>query len=120
MRWKLEQTLVEKSVKAFIDLIILCRLSNVPISGYEITNRLVKETGIFVSPGMVYHTLYLLEINGLIKCVRKKPGRAYVLTEKGIEQVDKTSEIKKDLQALLGLLLTKNSQPVKIQNQRYL
>ena len=70
------------------------------MSGYGITYLLVKETGILVSPGMIYNTLYSMEINGLIKCIHKKRGRVYSLTEQGIEIVTAIPNKHKEIQVL--------------------
>ena len=108
MKWKLEPNIKEKSINAFLDLAILCRLMNKPMSGYAITSLLVKETGILVSPGMIYNTLYSMEINGLVKCIRKKPGRVYSLTEQGIEMAAAIPNKHKEIQAFLKILLYDN------------
>lgn len=106
MKWELEPDIREKSVKAFLDLAILCRLGGKPMSGYEVTSLLIRETGIPISPSTIYHALYSIEINGLIKCVRKKPGRAYILTERGHEIAETILETQKEIQVFLRILLS--------------
>ncbi len=109
MKWELEPDIREKSVKAFLDLAILCRLSGKPMSGYQVTSLLIRETGIPISPSAIYHALYSMEINGLIKCVRKKPGRAYILTSQGQKITEAINETQKEIQAFLRILLSKQN-----------
>lgn len=109
MKWELEPDIKEKSVKAFLDLAILCRLSYKPLSGYQITCILIRETGIPISPSVIYHALYSMEINGLIKCLRKKPGRYYIPTERGKDTIETMGETQKEIQVFLRILLSKNS-----------
>jgi DNA-binding PadR family transcriptional regulator len=74
-------------VTDFLDILILLKLRNGPLSGYDIISYLHKRSNMSISSGTVYSYLYRLERNELIKgeLVRKK--RVYTLTEKGNETV---------------------------------
>ena len=105
MKWNVEPNVKEKCLKAFIDLAILWRLGNKPMSGYALKNLLVKELGFPVSVGRVYKKLDSMQINGLIKCVRKKPGRAYILTERGRKIAKNNPDTIEETQFFLKKLL---------------
>jgi DNA-binding PadR family transcriptional regulator len=75
------------------------------MSGYAITTLLVKELGTPISVGRVYNILYSMEITGLIKCVRKKPGRVYSLTERGQKIAENNPETIEEIESFLKKLL---------------
>jgi len=82
---ELKPTLQRRSLKAFLDLAILCALTNQPITAYGINILFMNKLGIMVSPSMIYTNLSSMERKGLIRCVRNRTGRAYALTEQGKE-----------------------------------
>ena len=47
----------ERSIKAFLDLVILHLLSKHAMSGYEINKALVKKFGLMVGPSTIYSKL---------------------------------------------------------------
>ncbi len=105
MKWNVESDIQEKCITAFIDLAILWRLRGKPMSGYAITNLLVRELGTPISVGMIYNKLYSMQINGLIKCVRNKPGRAYILTERGRKIAENNPATAEEIHIFLKTLL---------------
>jgi DNA-binding PadR family transcriptional regulator len=77
--------IIKRMMRGFMDLAILCRLEQRPMTGYRISVILVHEFGVNISPDTIYHAIYKLERKGLIKCIREKPGRVYTLTQRGKE-----------------------------------
>lgn len=76
-------------MKSFAYLSIIIELSKGrELTGYDVVAH-VREFGLEVSPGTVYHQLEMLEKAGIIKAkpVRRKRSykTAYVMTKKGME-----------------------------------
>jgi DNA-binding PadR family transcriptional regulator len=71
----------------FLDLLILLRLRNGALSGYDIISYIHKRFDMLISSGTVYSCLYHLERDELIKgeCAQRK--KVYMLTERGRETV---------------------------------
>jgi DNA-binding PadR family transcriptional regulator len=92
----------KRVVTIFLDSLILLKLRNSPLSGYDIISYIHKRFAVPISTGTVYTCLYHLERDGLIEgnCVKKK--RTYVLSERGKETV-KTLLNMRD--KILGLVL---------------
>lgn len=89
-------------VKSFLDMIILMKLRNGSMSGYDVITFIHNKFGLLISSGIVYSHLYYLERNKLIegRCVQRK--RVYKLTKKGEE----TARIFLNLrQKILGLMI---------------
>jgi DNA-binding PadR family transcriptional regulator len=99
-------TVQKRILKAFIDLAILRALTSQIMTGYGINGFFSQKLGITASPSMVYASLSAMERKGWIKCVRNRNGRAYGLTDKGKEIIDKMPNISKDIQAFVRILLS--------------
>jgi len=97
LRSELKPTIQKRSLKAFIDLAILCALTNQPMTGYGINVLFMKRFGIMVSPSMIYTSLAFMERKGWIKCVSNRKGRAYSLTDKGQEIPDNIDGIAEEI-----------------------
>ncbi len=100
-----DEKIREKCVRAFLDLAILARLRNAPLSGYEITILFVRKFGIIVSPSVVYSVLYSLERNGLVIGVARRRGRIYELTEEGGKAIEKIRNAIADMQNFIRIIL---------------
>lgn len=105
MKWKAEPNIQEKCIGAFLDLAILWRLMNKPMSGYALSKLLVGEFGTIVSVGRVYNTLYSMQINGLIKGGRNKRGRVFSLTERGRKIAENNPDTAQEIQVFVKTLL---------------
>lgn len=86
----------ENVVKSFAYLNIIIELSKGrEITGYDILAH-VKNFGLEVSPGTVYHQLEMLENAGIIRAkpVRRKRSykTAYVMTDKGMKAFEEFKE----------------------------
>jgi len=71
----------------FLDVLILLKLENVSLSGYDIISYVQKRFNMPVSSGMVYSCLYHLERDELIKGESSQKKKVYTLTGKGKEKV---------------------------------
>ena len=57
----------------------------VPSSGHDIIKYLIENYGIYLSPGIVYSTLYSLERRGLVEAKPQVKKRLYMINRKGEE-----------------------------------
>ena len=105
MKLELKPTLQERSLKAFLDIAILCALTDHPMTGYEINRLFLKKHRIFVGPSTIYSKLASIERKGWIECVRNKSGRVYALTEKGRKIAAKMADITKEIQSFTRIML---------------
>lgn len=83
-----QYSLNQKTIKGFMDLIILNHLKNDPfVSGYEIMMYFHKKFDVFVSPGTIYSALYSLERRNLVEAKDDQGRRTYVLTKEGEREI---------------------------------
>jgi DNA-binding PadR family transcriptional regulator len=91
----LKLNLEERSLKAFLDLAILCALNGKPLSGYELSCFFAKNHRILINSSMVYYKLYSIERKGWIIASKERSGNVYRLTEQGqiiVDNIKKTVE----------------------------
>ena len=86
---KIVEKLRRRTIKTFMDMLILGELQEKPLSGYDIIGLIHKRFNVLVSSGTVYSLLYSLERKGLVAADMEHRKRVYTLTEKG-EQTLKT------------------------------
>ena len=79
---KPKKEIVEKAVKELLDIIILSKLMEGPICGYDLLAYIHERFGVFLSPGQLYPILYALEEHGLIQCNEEGRRKLYVITSK--------------------------------------
>ena len=70
-------------IKSFLDLLILSKLREEPMSGYDIISAINKEFHFLVGSGSLYSLLYRLEREGLVEGTWNGRRRVYKLTQKG-------------------------------------
>ena len=88
-------------VTDFLNVLILLRLRNGSLSGYDVVSYIHKRFNTPISSGIVYSCLYHLEKDELIKeCGQKKS--VYTLTEKGKETVKTLLDMR---DKILGLVV---------------
>lgn len=87
METEILEKMNERIVKSFLDLLILAKLRNGPMSGYDFVTFIHKKFHILISSGTIYHTLLYMERDELIKDKGTQRKRVYVLTNKGEETV---------------------------------
>jgi DNA-binding PadR family transcriptional regulator len=102
-----EQSLDKRTIKSFVDILILKRLKKHPlISGYEVLKYLHEEFDIPFSPGTVYHAIYLLERRALVKGDGDELGRIYCLTSEGEKTLELACKSKPQIQELVSSILS--------------
>jgi DNA-binding PadR family transcriptional regulator len=102
---ELKPTVQERSLKAFLDLAILCALTEHPMTGYEINRFFLKKHRIFIGPSIVYSKLATIEKKGWIECVKNQTGKVYALTENGKKIIDKMTDITHEIQDFIRIIL---------------
>jgi DNA-binding PadR family transcriptional regulator len=83
-------------LKEFMDVVIMGKMRNMDVNGYNIITYLHKEFDFLVSSGTIYSVLYSMERDGLIKGKRVNRKRIYTLTRKGeatIKTIRDTSDV---------------------------
>ncbi len=84
--------------KGFLRAHILAVLREGDAHGYEIRNRIMRETGFWKpSFGTLYPALKSMEKEGLVVSREERGKKVYRLTQKGSELAEKVSEIKREL-----------------------
>lgn len=74
--------LIERSVKACLDIIVLSLLKEKEMCGYEIIASIHKKFHTLLSPGMIYPLLYKLEEGGLIETKWVGRKKNYMINNK--------------------------------------
>lgn len=109
LKTELKPTLQERSLKAFLDLAILCALTEHPMTGYEINHLFLKKHRIFIGPSTIYSNLISMERKDWVKCIRNRAGRVYSLTEKGRKIATNMTDIIREIQSFLPIMLKANN-----------
>lgn len=81
--------IMEKNLKAFLDIVILAILREGSTHGYKIIATIHEEFGILLSPGCLYPLLHCLEEEKLIVSTIDKAKVIYCLTPEGKEKFEK-------------------------------
>ena len=102
---ELKPTLQERSLRAFLDLAILCVLAEHPMTGYEINRIFLKKHRIYVGPSTIYSKLASIERKGWIECVKNGAGRVYGLTEQGKNMAANMPNMTREIQSFMRILL---------------
>ncbi len=84
-RGQLSIQIRRRLVRSFMDLLILSKLREKPMSGYDMITLIYRKFGILPGSGSVYSLLYSMERKGLIKGTWDERRRIYILTAKGEE-----------------------------------
>ena len=81
--------IMEKNLKAFLDIVILAILREGSTHGYKIIATVHAEFGILLSPGCLYPLLHCLEEEKLIVSTIDRAKVVYCLTSEGREKFEK-------------------------------
>ena len=81
--------IMEKNLKAFLDIVILAILREGSTHGYKIIVTIHEEFGILLSPGYLYPLLHCLEDEKLIVSTIDRAKVVYCLTPEGKEKFGK-------------------------------
>jgi DNA-binding PadR family transcriptional regulator len=101
----LQPTIPNRTLRAFLDLAVLCQLSHRPMTCYEINKSFIEKFGIMIAPSTIYSTLSSMESNGEVKCARNRHVKVYSLTEKGRKVTENMNSIIEEIHRFLTMLL---------------
>ncbi len=87
-----------------MDILILTKLQDTSLSGYDIIGYIHRKYGVLISPGTIYSLLYTLERRGLIEGQTYNRKRMYSLTKK--EDNQKIMKTNNAVQTFLKQLTT--------------
>ena len=103
---KIVENLRRRTIKAFMDMLILAELQEQHLSGYDIIGFIHKKFGFLVSSGTVYSTLYSLEREGLVTAAVDDRKRVYTLTEKGERTLETVRMANREINGLVQNLIS--------------
>jgi DNA-binding PadR family transcriptional regulator len=75
------------------------------MTGYEVNRFFIKKHRIFIGPSTVYAKLASIERKGWIKRVKSSSGKRYELTTQGKRMILKLTDINREIQAFLKIIL---------------
>ena len=93
----------DKLVGAYLEGLILHRLRDKQLSGYDLIKIAKKDFNLLISPGTMYSTIYALERQGLFECTQNGRKRVYHLTDKGKTTIQTISQSKQLRNLLFAL-----------------
>ncbi len=93
--------LQKRTLKNFMDILILSELKKAPMSGYDVITSIFDKFNFLPSSGSVYSLLYALEREGLIKGGWNGRKRIYNITSRGIEIVETTQAMYPNIEGLV-------------------
>ncbi len=105
---KIVEKLRRRTIKTFMDVLILGELHEKPLSGYDIIGLIHKRFNVLVSSGTVYSLLYSLERNGLVSADVDSRKRVYNLTDKGKKTLENVSRANGEINGLVQNLISGN------------
>jgi len=94
-------------VKSFVDMLILSKLKEKSMSGYDIISLIYRKFRILLGSGSVYSLLYSMERKGLIKGTWDERKRIYMLTPKGEETIKAALNSYEGIENFITMLLSK-------------
>ncbi len=98
---KLLSQLRRRTVRNFMDIVILSELRKTPMSGYDVITSIFDRFNFLPSSGSVYSLLYALERGGLIEGGWNGRKRIYTLTSKGEEISESTLGLCAKIESLM-------------------
>jgi DNA-binding PadR family transcriptional regulator len=108
MSTKIVENLRRRTIKTFMDMLILAELQDKSLSGYDIISLIHKRFNILVSSGTVYSLLYSLERKGLVAADMDQRKRVYTLTEKGEQTIETVGRANGEINGLVQTLIARN------------
>jgi DNA-binding PadR family transcriptional regulator len=111
---KMLQELYRRCIKTFLDVLILARLKNQPMSGYDVLQFIHRKFGMLLSSGSVYSTLYSMERSGRIKSREIGRKRVYTLTEDAKRNIDTIKYTEHEIQNFIRRLQLTQYPPILI------
>jgi len=108
MASKIVENLRRRTIKTFMDMLILAELQQKPLSGYDIISLVHRRFNVLVSSGTVYSMLYSLERKGLVTADMDNRKRVYTLTEKGEQTLETVGRANMEINGLVQNLISSN------------
>ncbi|MDH5690107.1 MAG: PadR family transcriptional regulator [Candidatus Bathyarchaeota archaeon] len=105
---KIVENLRRRTIKTFMDMLILAELQDKPLSGYDIISLIHRKFNVLVSSGTVYSLLYSLERKGLVTADMDQRKRVYSLTEKGEQTLETVGRANREINDLVQNLISRN------------
>ena len=105
---KIVENLRRRTIKTFMDLLILAELQQKPLSGYDIIGLVHRRFNVLVSSGTVYSMLYSLERKGLVTADMDNRKRVYTLTSKGEQTLETVGRANREINGLVQNLISSN------------
>jgi len=102
------ENLRRRTIKTFMDILILAELQEKPLSGYDIISLIHRKFNVLVSSGTVYSLLYSLERKGLVTADMDQRKRVYTLTEKGKQTLETVGRANEEINSLVHNLISSN------------
>lgn len=89
LKSKVEKQVYKRTLKRFLDLLILSKLENSePLGGYDFIRLIHEQFGVLISSGVIYYTLSILEREGFIKGYTSQTKRVYKITNKSKQFIE--------------------------------
>lgn len=107
MSTKIVENLRRRTIKTFMDMLILAELQQNALSGYDIISLIHKRFNVLVSSGTVYSLLYSLERKGLVTADVDQRKRVYTLTTKGEQTLDTVERANGEINGLVQNLISR-------------
>jgi DNA-binding PadR family transcriptional regulator len=108
MTTNIVENLRRRTIKTFMDMLILGELQEKPLSGYDIISLIHKRFNVLVSSGTVYSLLYSLERKGLVTADMDQRKRVYTLTTKGEQTLETVERANGEINGLVQHLISSN------------
>lgn len=105
---KIIENLRRRTIKTFMDMLILAELQEKPLSGYDIINLIHRRFDVLVSSGTVYSLLYSLERKGFVTADADNRKRVYTLTGKGEQILETIGRANGEINGLVQSLISPN------------
>ena len=112
-------TLHKRTVKNFMDILILSELIKTPLSGYDVITSIYRKFNFLPSSGSVYSLLCALERRGLVKGGWNERKRIYVLTQKGEEIVEAAATAHGKIEDLIARIFSNRFSDFPINKNEY-
>ena len=106
MTTKIVENLRRRTIKTFMDMLVLAELQEKPLSGYDIITLIHKKFNVLVSSGTVYSLLYSLERKGLVNAEIDQRKRVYTLTDKGEKTLETVGRANGEINGLVQNLIS--------------
>ena len=102
---KIVKAMNQRAIKNFLDIIVMAKLRNGVLSGYDFISFVHSKYHFLLSSGTIYSLLYSLERKGLIKGAWTERKRVYNLTEKGTKTIETILHTNNGVKVLVNTLL---------------